>query len=78
MKLNVKNKRMRNLIVVGLLSIVMAILVLLFVANFKTLDVKAYAQDTNSNNANDDCVVTIINEHDGNTQTYNYDSFGDA
>ena len=40
MKLNV-NKRTRNLIVGGLLTIVMAILVALFLANFKTLDVKA-------------------------------------
>ena len=78
MKLNVKNKRMRNLVVVGLLSIVMAILVLLFIANIKVMDVKAYAQDANCNSVNDDYVVTIINEHDGNTQTYNYDSFGDA
>ena len=77
MKLNV-NKRMRNLMVGGLLTIVMAVLVSLFIANFKAQDVKAYAQDANSNNANDDYVVTIINEHDGNTQTFNYDSFGDA
>ena len=77
MKLNVKNKT-RNFMVGGFLSIVMIILVSLFIANFKTMDVKAYAQDANCNSANDDYVVTIINEHDGNTQTYNYDSFGDA
>ncbi len=77
MKINV-NKRMRNLMVGGLLTIVMTILVSLFVANFKAQDVKAYAQDAKSNNASDDCVVTIASEHDGNTQTFNYDSFGDA
>ena len=77
MKLNV-NKKTRNLMVGGLLSIVMAVLVSLFVANFKAIEAKAYAQDANSNSANDDYVVTIINEHDGNTQTFNYDSFGDA
>ena len=77
MKLNV-NKKTRNLMIGGLLSIVMAILVSLLIANFKTLEVKAYAQDANSNSANDDCVVTIVSKHDGNTQTYNYDSFGDA
>jgi hypothetical protein len=77
MKLNV-NKKTRNLMVGGLLSIVMAILVSLFVANFKAMDVRAYAQDANSSNANDDSVVTIQYKEIGNVKTYNYDSFGDA
>ena len=77
MKLNV-NKKTRNLMVGGLLSIVMAVLVSLFVANFKAMEAKAYAQDANSDSANDDCVVTIVSNHYGYTQTYNYDSFGDA
>ena len=77
MKLNV-NKRTRNLIVGGLLTIVMAILVALFLANFKTLDVKAYAQDAKSNNADSDSVVTIQYKDNDDIKTYNYDSFGDA
>ncbi len=77
MKLNV-NKKTRNLMIGGLLSIVMIILVSLFIANFKTMDVKAYAQDANSNNASDDCVATIQYKDNDNIKTYNYDSFGDA
>ena len=77
MKLNV-NKKTRNLMVGGLLSIVMIILVSLFIANFKTMDAKAYAQDANSKNASDDCVVTIQYKENGDVKTYSYDSFGDA